>query len=819
MAPSMEPSMAPHAATFRQECISMLETLMEQTTTQFKKNTTGNLIPSTSEGQYRIHYTSTGKNKEFKFLVEYYNPRTRRWSRNIHDDTSDTFLMMKQCIYDLRFSTIEIVPDKPLPVGKDAATTRAQEITPPECLRRLCCDVVAHQCIFSDSAVPGSFVVKAMISHNREINILNILKQDNPLPDPIKAYLGDIPVQHLVLDKQPRPELGQLNQYQQQMGNVNNLQSCMQFIGPPGTGKSHTISVFMEQLILHTNYDVVLLSEKNTAMTAVVEHLKKNILATSFNTSLWSAIMTFCSPQASGVVKEFYDIDQKLAIHPLYKSQAIQLKTLTNKVDEYLHQIDETFNILGGVNVYNNIQESLDAFYQLDPDQQTNWWYRHSDEHHRIVYETIEKSKRTNQPSKFKAIYSKPYNASMFGFIEEKFHATFEALQLLGKSHRNIVQCQQDLLSLQQSHHQLHQDLVSGFQHSSRIFLSTFGSFSKMTDWFNAEAVVLGTDCPTKQAKPSTKQAKPSTKQAKPPTKQAKPSTKRAKTHTKQANPPPTTRRAKASHRNVIVMIDEASTVPQYDIHTLTVLESIANITIKSLMMIGDDKQLQPFNPTTKTAQTTTTNLPSLLVNDFITIDTKYYFEQQYRIPRSIANILNQHVYHGRYRTDDSIQDCTNAVIIHNVPHYRQVPNPDNQAGAANLYYNNDEIQKVLALYRELVHASDDIFIIAPYTEQVKHLKHTFKQQGLDDSIISTIDMCQGLEADVVIFTLVLPYITRHLSNLTNGRLCVALSRQRQQLHLVCDEKALVHYTPPPVQACIDCGKILKDVIDIAVRA
>ena len=810
----MEPSMAPPAVTFRQECISMLETLMEQTTTQFKKNTTGNLIPSTVADRYRIHYTSTGKNKEFKFLVEYHNPRTHRWVRNIHDDTSETFLMMKQCIYDLRFSTIEIVPDNPLPVSKKVPPTSAQGITPPECPRRLCCDVVAHQCIHSDSAAPESFVVKAMVSHNREINILNILKQNNPLPDPIKAYLGDIPVQHLVMDKQPRPNLERLNQYQQQMGNVNNLQSCMQFIGPPGTGKSHTISVFMEQLILHTNYDVVLLSEKNTAMTAVVEHLKKNIHATSFNTSLWSAITAFCSPQASGVVKEFYDLDQKLAIHPLYKSQALRLKTLANKVDEYLLQIEGTFDILGGVNVYMDLQESLDAFYQLDPDQQTSWWYRHPDDkYHRTVYASLEQAKRAKQPAmstKSKVIYSKPYHAGMFAFIEEKFTATFEALQLLGKSHRNLVQCQQDLLSLQQRHHQLRQDLVTGFQHNSRIFLSTFGSFSKMTDWFNAEAVAPVTDCPAK--KPT---------KAKKPTIDKKPT--KAKKQTKAKKPTtndkaPTTRQAKASHRNVIVMIDEASTVPQYDIHTLTVLESIANITIKSLMMIGDDKQLQPFNPTTKTAQTTITNLPSLLVNDFITIDTKYYFEQQYRIPRSIANILNQHVYHGRYRTDDSIQDCTNAVVIHNVPHHRQAPGLDNSE-AVNIYYNKDEIQKVLALYRELTQTSNDIFIIAPYTEQVKHLKHTFKQHGLDDSIISTIDMCQGLEADVVIFTLVLPYITRHLSNLTNGRLCVALSRQRQQLHLVCDEKALVHYTPPPVQACIDCGKILKDVLAIAVRA
>ena len=670
-----------------------------------------------------------------------------------------------------------------------------------------------------------SFVVNAVISHVREVNILKILKRNKPLPEPIKAYIGDVDVKYLLHDVSVKPPTAQLNQYQVQLADLNNLQSCMQFMGPPGTGKSHTISIFMEQLMLYTDYDVVLLSEKNTAVTAVMENLMQCIQPSNkskFNSKLWSSIITFCSTQASPLVKQFSEAIEKYKLHPTYKTLHEAIDKATKSLNKTHKQIKETIEMLDGLDIYLMIQSTLDEFYQLDAAQQKEWWYgdptssSNPHKHQRLIHSKLMHLRQQKSNTQDESVHKdSQYHPDMFPDIQEIFQATFEALQLLKKPHQKAMEMSATLKQLKVEKKELSQHYKELFCRNSRVFMSTFGSFSRVLEWFKHDL-----------HKQQSHKQQSSTESSSDDDVDDVDDVDDDVDATNINDATVTNTRGTTKQRKVVVMIDEASTVPHYDIHTLTLLENIPNIEIKSLILVGDDKQLQPFNPLTKTTQNVTFDLPSLLDNDFMSLKTKYYFEQQYRVPRAIAEVLNRHIYDGRYRTDESIEFLDCPIYLHNVWSTNQKKPPN--------YFNYDEINKVVELYRRF--QTKNVLVITPYTEQMKRLIDAFKDNNFDHNIISTIDKCQGLEADIVIFSMVLPYITRHLSNLSNGRLCVALSRQRQQLHIVGDEYALSRFTKCkptyrnnrpqycrgmpecPICNADDCCKLVHDILELAQK-
>jgi hypothetical protein len=95
------------------------------------------------------------------------------------------------------------------------------------------------------------------------------------------------------------------------------------------------------------------------------------------------------------------------------------------------------------------------------------------------------------------------------------------------------------------------------------------------------------------------------------------------------------------------------------------------------------------------------------------------------------------------------------------------------------------------------------------YKKQQRQLQFEFKKAGFQDMSILTIDQCQGQEADVVIISLV-QKPTRFLNK---NRFNVALSRVRQRLYLLTDEK---EFRRASQDSNWECHWMAQDLLQLA---
>eukprot|EP00960_Hanusia_phi_P013821 405384-Hanusia_phi.AAC.3 len=226
-------------------------------------------------------------------------------------------------------------------------------------------------------------------------------------------------------------------------------------------------------------------------------------------------------------------------------------------------------------------------------------------------------------------------------------------------------------------------------------------------------------------------------------------------------------------YKDCVLVIDEAGVVPEFKMPALIVSHSV-----KSLIAIGDQKQLTPFSYTGNGYSffhrlASNTTIPML--------------KTQYRMHPNICDMVSKAFYNDQLitwssivRSDGRVQWCNHDI------------NEDGQRSK----YNQHEIDVLTSTMKNcsLLEYIDrhSVMIITFYKEQFSRLLDMAAMCGLYNKItkcfvenfrIVTVDSAQGSEADTVILSCVRCNRSQSVGFIKNpSRLCVAVSRARERL-------------------------------------
>ena len=105
---------------------------------------------------------------------------------------------------------------------------------------------------------------------------------------------------------------------------------------------------------------------------------------------------------------------------------------------------------------------------------------------------------------------------------------------------------------------------------------------------------------------------------------------------------------------DTVVIFDEGGCIPSYELFGLSQLDCRS----VSLIVVGDVHQLPPYSPGSGNwgRNTIPTQSPQkvksiLDISAVSCSDSKVFLTTQYRVPRDIADLLNRHIYKGKYIT------------------------------------------------------------------------------------------------------------------------------------------------------------------------
>jgi AAA domain len=119
---------------------------------------------------------------------------------------------------------------------------------------------------------------------------------------PIRHLIGGgIPVPILKKLSSPYPDsVTTLNEEQQLVAHPLRIKTALEVAGPPGTGKTKTITELTRSLLDCSSYDILVLSERNGAIDAIGEKYSRNCWKEGSKKSisdfeLWKSVLTFGS--------------------------------------------------------------------------------------------------------------------------------------------------------------------------------------------------------------------------------------------------------------------------------------------------------------------------------------------------------------------------------------------------------------------------------------------------------------------------------------------------------------------------------------------
>jgi superfamily I DNA and/or RNA helicase len=179
-----------------------------------------------------------------------------------------------------------------------------------------------------------------------------------------------------------------------------------------------------------------------------------------------------------------------------------------------------------------------------------------------------------------------------------------------------------------------------------------------------------------------------------------------------------------------VLVFDEAGTVCTEE------LLRFASKRLKCIVVFGDENQIGPYSPYG-------TEPRSLMADAAV---AKVCLERQYRIPRSVATVLNELVYAGKYVGGTDRGGVT------------FVDTPAGDDG----YMNREQVRRVMRDVRGWVarHPNETAIIVTPYNAQLRVFRDAL--EGLDVRA-STITGAQGYEAHTVFLSLVKSWPTPFL--------------------------------------------------------
>mmetsp|Transcript_3022 Transcript_3022/g.8731 ORF Transcript_3022/g.8731 Transcript_3022/m.8731 type:complete len:1063 (+) Transcript_3022:1610-4798(+) len=586
-----------------------------------------------------------------------------------------------------------------------------------------------------------------------------------------------------------------LNGQQKRVAHPLNLKTAMEVAGPPGTGKTKTIVELVRSLLQCTSYDILLLSERNGAINAVAEKFKiaslkvKNNDISITDLPVWSSVMTYGAGDTMGDCTKLFTLEQKLSYHPeivelkekrdlLDKASKSLSKALRKKLSDEVLDFGSLFKeeyaadrsyvilkengdlssplviistVLAAIDDIESAFDSITENHYLTEEATEGIIICHSTLLGRLVpiRTTAEKEDKRGTP------WDKKEASRRLRDILKRFQSVLK-LEIFNQD--NARDLANERREVDQELRAVKSRLEIELPKLARFHMSTIGSSHRLPGDKNNDANSLDGifDCLSLED-----------------------------SHYGDDIDPP---------QNTVVVFDESGCIPAYELLGLSRLGRA----IESLVLVGDKHQLPPYDPTStrgrrfggrnaRHSKQNTKQTKSLLDVSALTSDAgKIVLSTQYRVPKDIADMLNQRVYRGQYNTAPKANVPLSGLRMVNVP-FSEDPR--------RKYVNPNEVTKGLELLRELRldHRAgiSSILIITPYKNQQREFEFQMKRQGFTTTGIETnvlsIDQCQGQEADAVI----LSFVKRPTPFLTINRLNVALSRVRKKLFVLTDFRDL----------------------------
>ncbi|XP_054725604.1 NFX1-type zinc finger-containing protein 1 [Anastrepha obliqua] len=213
------------------------------------------------------------------------------------------------------------------------------------------------------------------------------------------------------------------------------------------------------------------------------------------------------------------------------------------------------------------------------------------------------------------------------------------------------------------------------------------------------------------------------------------------------------------------------------------VLASLTPYT-EHVILIGDHLQLQPYTSSFQHSRTHQLNI-SLFERLFVNNLKGSILNIQYRMRPCIAELI-QPTFYAELKNDCSVEMYPRVRNMIKDLYFYSHNELEFQSEDECSIYNDFEVKEILKLARHLIeeaaYTSDDIVILSPYAKQVDRLKaKTTKQLN-----IATVDSFQGLEANIVLLSLVRSNTKDQIGFLKEkNRICVALSRARHGMYII----------------------------------
>ncbi|XP_017477002.1 PREDICTED: NFX1-type zinc finger-containing protein 1 [Rhagoletis zephyria] len=242
-----------------------------------------------------------------------------------------------------------------------------------------------------------------------------------------------------------------------------------------------------------------------------------------------------------------------------------------------------------------------------------------------------------------------------------------------------------------------------------------------------------------------------------------------------------------------VVIFEEAAEI--LESHVLACLTPYT----EHVVMIGDHMQLQPYTSGHRLSGTYELNI-SLFERLFVNNLKGAILNIQYRMRPCLADLIHPTFY----------TDLNNDASVENYPKVRNMLTDlyfythnecECQSEDECSIYNDFEVTETLNLAKHLIekaaYTADDIVILSPYAKQIETLK--VRANKLLDKIqlnIATVDSFQGLEANIVLLSLVRSNSNGQIGFLKeNNRICVALSRAKHGMYIIGNMPLLAKYS------------------------
>ncbi|XP_034488930.1 NFX1-type zinc finger-containing protein 1-like [Drosophila innubila] len=209
------------------------------------------------------------------------------------------------------------------------------------------------------------------------------------------------------------------------------------------------------------------------------------------------------------------------------------------------------------------------------------------------------------------------------------------------------------------------------------------------------------------------------------------------------------------------------------------------------VILIGDHKQLKPYTGNDAHQGLQVSLFERLINNQFpVTV-----LNLQYRMRPCIAKLLVP-TFYDKLEDDESVIAYENVKGMSANMYFVNHNNPENRQTNMSII-NSHEARQLVKLALSLKYKMSDIVILTPYIAQVNYIKSLMSTKQREKLLVATVDSYQGLEANIVLLSLVRSNTKGSIGFLRlPNRVCVALSRARWGLYMIGNMETLLCGNP-----------------------